>query len=85
VNKDKLKSIPISDLENYDKVLSKVTYGNEVIFTESGKAKYAIIDIKKLEHIRAERLLISELRESEISISAKKTYDEKKIRKEFEI
>ena len=75
--------VPVSDLRDYNKVLSQVSYGNEVTLTKNGKAQYAIIDIEELERIRAENWLMSELRKSEISIAANHTYSEADIRKEF--
>jgi len=75
--------VPVSDLRDYNKVLSQVSYGNEVTLTKNGKAQYAIIDIEELERIRAENWLMSELRKSEISIASNNTYSEADIRKEF--
>jgi len=75
--------IPVSDLRDYNKVLSHVSYGNEVALTKNGKAQYAIIDIEELERIRAERWLMEELRKSEMSIASGHTHTEAEIRKEF--
>ena len=75
--------IPVSDLRDYNKVLSHVSYGNEVTLTKNGKAQYAIVDIEELERMRAENWLMSELRKSEISITSGLTYSEDDIRKEF--
>ena len=75
--------VPVSNLRDYNKVLSQVSYGNEVTLTKNGKAQYAIIDIEELERIRAEVWLMSELRKSEISISAGYTYSEEDIRVEL--
>jgi hypothetical protein len=77
--------VPVSNLRDYNKVLSKVSYGNEVTLVRNGKAEFAIIDIEELERIRAEIWLISELRKSEISISAGHTYSEEDIRREFNV
>ena len=75
--------VPVSDLRDYNKVLSQVSYGNEVTLTKNGKARYAIIDIEELARIRAENWLMSELRKSEISISDGHTYSEEDIRVEL--
>lgn len=80
-----MRAVPVSDLRDYNKVLSQVSYGNEVTLTKNGKAQYAIIDIEELERIRAEIWLMSELRKSEISIAAGHTYGEEDIRKELGI
>jgi prevent-host-death family protein len=77
--------VPVSDLRDYNKVLSQVSYGNEVTLTRNGKAQFAIIDIEELERIRAEIWLMSELRKSEISIAAGHTYSEEDIRMELDI
>ena len=75
--------VPVSDLRDYNKVLSQVSYGNEVTLTKNGKAQYAIINIEELERIRAEIWLMSELRKSEISIASDHIYSEEDIRGEF--
>ena len=75
--------VPVSELRDYNKVLNQVSYGNEVTLTKNGKAQYAIIDIEELERIRAEVWLMSELRKSEMSIAAGRTYSEENIRREF--
>jgi prevent-host-death family protein len=80
-----MTTIPVSELKDYSKVLNKVSYGNEVALTKNGVAKYAIIDIEELERMRAERWLMSELRKSETSITAGRTYSEEDMRKEFGI
>jgi len=78
-----MTTIPVSDLRDYNKVLSQVSYGNEVALTKNGKVQYAIIDIEELERMRAERWLMEELRKSEMSIAAGNTHTEAEIRKEF--
>jgi prevent-host-death family protein len=76
---------PTYHLYSQTEVLNKVSYGNEVALTKNGVAKYAIIDIEELERMRAERWLMSELRKSETSITAGRTYSEEDMRKEFGI
>lgn len=44
--------LPVSELKDYEKVLNLVSYGNEVVLTENGALKYAIVDIKELEDLR---------------------------------
>ena len=75
--------IPVSDLRNYNKVLSHVSYGNEVALTKNGKAQYAIIEIEELGRLRAERWLMSELRKSEMDIAAGRVTSLEDVRKEF--
>jgi antitoxin (DNA-binding transcriptional repressor) of toxin-antitoxin stability system len=38
-------STPISALTNYNKVLSKIKEGNEVLLTKNGESKYAVVDV----------------------------------------
>ena len=78
-----MTTVPVSELKDYSKVLSQVSYGNEVTLTKNGIAKYAIVDIEELERMRAERWLMSELRKSEIDIADGRTHSEADIRKEF--
>ena len=75
--------LPVSDLRDYNKVLSHVSYGSEVALTKNGKAKYAIIEIEELQRMRAEHWLMTELRKSEISISERRVTDLDDVRKEF--
>ena len=77
--------IPVSDLRDYNKVLSQVSYGNEVTLTKNGKAQYAIIDIEELERMRAERWLMAELRKSEISIAEGRVTSLEDVRKECDL
>ena len=78
-----MTTIPVSDLRDYNKVLSQVSYGNEVALTKNGKAQYAIIDIEELERMRAERWLMAELRKSEINIAEGRVTTLSDVRKEF--
>ena len=78
-----MTAIPVSDLRDYNKVLSQVSYGHEVALTKNGTAKYAIIDIEELQRMRAERWLFTELRKSEIDIQENRLTDISDARKEF--
>jgi len=75
--------IPVSELRDYNKVLSQVSYGNEVALTKNGKAQYAIIDMEELERLRAERWLMEELRKSEMDIAEGRTATLEDFRKEL--
>ena len=75
--------LPVSELRDYNKVLSQVSYGSEVALTKNGKAEYAIIQIEELQRIRAEQWLMSELRKSEISIVEGRVTELTDVRKEF--
>ena len=52
---------PVSDLRNYNEVLSDITVGEPVFLTKNGRGRYAILDIKEYEKLHAELKLISEL------------------------
>ena len=52
---------PVSDLRNYNEVLSDIAVGEPVFLTKNGRGRYAILDIKEYEKLRAELKLISEL------------------------
>lgn len=52
---------PVSDLRNYNEVLSDISVGEPVFLTKNGRGRYAILDIKEYEKLHAELKLISEL------------------------
>ena len=59
--------VPVSDLRNYNAVISKVTYGTPVYLTKNGRGDCAIINIKELDELRAIKTLFSELEKGEVS------------------
>lgn len=69
--------LPVSDLRNYNQVLSDVSYGEQVILTKNGRAQYAVVTIDEWETQKATLRLLEELQKgyqslhSEGSISAK--------------
>ena len=52
---------PVSDLRNYNEVLSDIAVGEPVFLTKNGRGRYAILDMKEYEKLHAELKLISEL------------------------
>jgi len=78
-----MKILPVSDLRDYNKVLSEVSYGSEVVLTKNGKTKYAIIEIEELQRMRAERWLMEELRKTELEITEGRVSTLEDVRKEF--
>jgi len=46
-------SAAVSELTNYNKVLSKVDEGNEVILTKNGTSKYAVVSIDEWNYTKA--------------------------------
>ncbi len=58
---------PISDLRNYNTVLREVTAESPVFLTKNGRGRFAIVDIRAYERLRAELELMSALSEGEES------------------
>lgn len=52
---------PVSDLRNYNEVLSDIAVGEPVFLTKNGRGRYAIIDIREYEKLQYELKLVSEL------------------------
>ena len=62
---------PISDLRNYDAVLSDVESGAPVFLTKNGRGRYVLMDIDEYEKKQASLALLSVLVEGEVSAQAK--------------
>ncbi|MGM0125706.1 hypothetical protein IGI37_003105 [Enterococcus sp. AZ194] len=60
---------PVSDLRNYNTVLSEVSEGNPVYLTKNGYGKYAVVDLVEYEKIQASMKLLAELAEAEQEIA----------------
>ncbi|EGO5016444.1 type II toxin-antitoxin system prevent-host-death family antitoxin [Enterococcus faecalis] len=60
---------PVSDLRNYNTVLSEVSEGNPVYLTKNGYGKYAVVDLAEYEKIQASMKLLAELAEAEQEIA----------------
>ena len=58
---------PVSDLRNYNEVLRDVTIKEPVFLTKNGRGRYALMDIRDYEHMRAAIRLLSELSKGERS------------------
>ncbi|MBB5264012.1 prevent-host-death family protein [Catenibacillus scindens] len=52
---------PISDLRNYSEVLRDVTVGSPVFLTKNGRGRYAILDMKDYEKVKATIKLLNAL------------------------
>lgn len=52
---------PISDLRNYSEVLREVAEDEPVFLTKNGRGKYAVIDIRDYEKMKAAVRLLNEL------------------------
>jgi len=62
---------PISDLHNYDDVLSDIAVGSPVFLTLNGRGRYVIIDMAEYEKQQAAFGLLSELIKSESTAEEK--------------
>ena len=62
---------PISDLRNYTEVLKETTYGSPVFLTMNGRGEYVILDMKEYDRMKAELMLLTELRKGEQSAQEK--------------
>ena len=58
---------PVSELRNYNNVLREVTADKPVFLTKNGHGRFAIVDIRAYERLRAELELMSALAEGEES------------------
>ena len=56
---------PVSDLRNYNEVLKDIAMGEPVFLTKNGRGRYAIIDIREYEKLRATIKLLGELSKGE--------------------
>lgn len=59
---------PITDLENYNKVLNDIKIDKPVILTKNGKSKYVIMDIEEYEKMNATLKLLNELAKGDTCI-----------------
>ena len=56
---------PVSDLRNYNEVLRDVTIKEPVFLTKNGRGRYALMDMRAYERMRAAIRLMSELHKGE--------------------
>jgi hypothetical protein len=59
---------PVSDLRNYNEVLSDVAVGAPVFLTKNGRGRYAIVDIVEYQRSHAMLTLMKKIREAEESV-----------------
>nr|WP_316624868.1 type II toxin-antitoxin system prevent-host-death family antitoxin [uncultured Ruminococcus sp.] len=74
---------PVSDLRNYNEVLSDISVGEPVFLTKNGRGRYAIVDIKEYEKMTAELKLFGELAKGEQSARDKGWLSLSEVEKEF--
>ena len=56
---------PVSDLRNYNEVLSDISEDNPVYLTKNGRGKYAIVDLHDYEKSKATIKLLAQLAKGE--------------------
>ena len=56
---------PVSDLRNYNAVLSDCSAGSPVYLTKNGRGKYVVVDVTEYEKMQAEIQLFNELAKAE--------------------
>jgi len=77
-------SKPISALTNYNKVLSAVDEGNEVILTKNGAAKYIVVDAEIWQYSRSMLRFLTDMREVDDEMKhGGARYDEDGLRSEL--
>ena len=62
---------PVSELRNYNEVLSDISVGEPVFLTKNGKGKYAVLDIIEYEEMCADLKVLDELKKGEQSATEK--------------
>ena len=74
-------SKPVSELTNYNKVLSAVDEGNEVILTKNGVAKYIVVDAEIWQYSKSMLKFLTDMREVDEEMKQGGTrYDEDELR-----
>ena len=74
---------PVSDLRNYNDVLSEITVDSPVFLTKNGKGLYAIVDMKEYDKQRATIKLLSELAKGEQSAKEHGWLTEEEVEREL--
>lgn len=74
---------PVSDLRNYNDVLSEITVDSPVFLTKNGRGRYAIMDIDEYEKQRATLKLLSELAKGEQSAKEQGWLTEEEVEREL--
>ena len=71
----------ISELGNYDDVLSEVDEGNEVALTRNGIAKYIVVDVEKWQYSKSLLKFLTDMGNVDTEMkNIGKRYDEDELR-----
>lgn len=79
-----MTTLPVSDLRNYNRVLSDVSYGEQVILTKNGRAEYAVVNIDEWQKQKAKLRLLEELQKGYQSLHTEGSISAEKFLKELE-
>jgi len=72
---------PISELTNYNKVLSAVDEGHEVVLTKNGTAKYIVVDAEIWQYSKSMLRFLADMRAvDEEMASGGKRYDKDELK-----
>ena len=72
---------PISELTNYNKVLSAVDDGNEVVLTKNGIAKYIVVDAEMWQYSKSMLRFLSDMHTvNEVMENGGARYDEDELK-----
>jgi prevent-host-death family protein len=73
-------TVAISSLTNYNKVLSKVDEGNEVVLTKNGTSKYAVVSIDEWAYTKAMLRFLTDMRDVDVEMrNGGRTYTEQEL------
>ena len=77
---------PISELTNYNKVLSAVDDGNEVVLTKNGKAKYIVVDAEIWQYSKSMLRFLADMRAvDEVMEAGGARYDESELKSALDL
>jgi len=72
---------PVSELTNYNKVLSAVDEGNEVVLTKNGTAKYIVVDAETWQYSKSMLRFLTDMRDVDEEMkNGGNRYDEEELK-----
>lgn len=70
---------PVSDLKDYDRVLSEISADDPVFLTQNGRGRYVILDIYQYEKQCATLKLLSQLEKADEDIAEGRVYSSQEV------
>jgi len=64
------KIVPVSDLRNYNEVLSQCVKNSPVYLTKNGRGRYVVMEIEEYERLEGQLKLMAALAEGEASVKS---------------